>query len=60
VVGYKGTIEFDSTKPDGAPRKLLDSRRLNALGWQAKVSLADGLNLAYQNFLQQHKAPEQI
>ena len=51
VVGYRGEIDFDATKPDGAPRKLMDSSRLNALGWQAQVSLQDGLALAYQDFL---------
>ena len=51
VVGYQGEIDFDATKPDGAPRKLMDSSRLNALGWQAKVNLQDGLTLAYQDFL---------
>ena len=51
VVGYQGQIDFDSTKPDGAPRKLMDSSRLNALGWQAKVSLQEGLALAYHDFL---------
>ena len=51
VVGYQGQIDFDATKPDGTPRKLMDSSRLNALGWQAQVSLQDGLALAYQDFL---------
>ena len=51
AVGYKGQIVFDATKPDGAPRKWMDSSRLNALGWQAKVSLIEGLNLAYQDFV---------
>ena len=50
TVGYGGTIEFDSSKPDGAPRKWMDSSRLNALGWQAKVNLERGLSLAYQDF----------
>jgi len=50
TVGYQGTIEFDSSKPDGAPRKWMDSSRLNALGWQAKVNLERGLSLAYQDF----------
>ena len=54
AVGYQGRIEFDPGKPDGAPRKLMDSGRLNALGWQAQVSLRDGLALAYQDFLRQH------
>ena len=51
VVGYEGAIEFDPTKPDGAPRKLMDSSRLNSLGWRARVSLEDGLKLAYGDFL---------
>jgi GDP-L-fucose synthase len=51
TVGYGGTIEFDSSKPDGAPRKWMDSSRLNALGWQARVALADGLEQAYASFL---------
>lgn len=50
AVGYEGEIEFDPTKPDGPPRKLMDSRRLNALGWHAKVSLDVGLSTAYQDF----------
>jgi GDP-L-fucose synthase len=50
VVGYEGQVDFDPAKPDGTPRKLLDSSRLNALGWRAKVTLADGLELAYQDF----------
>jgi GDP-L-fucose synthase len=51
VVGYQGEIVFDTTKPDGAPRKLMDSNRLKSLGWQAKVTLQEGLTLAYQDFL---------
>jgi GDP-L-fucose synthase len=51
VIGYAGDIAFDPSKPDGVPRKLMDSSRLNALGWQAKVSLEDGLAKAYQDFL---------
>ena len=53
VVGYQGLIKFDQTQPDGAPRKLMDSSRLNALGWHAKVELEQGLTLAYQDFMQQ-------
>ena len=52
VIGYEGAIEFDPTKPDGTPRKLMDSTRLNNLGWQASVSLEEGLKLAYNDFLQ--------
>jgi GDP-L-fucose synthase len=51
TVGYHGQITFDATQPDGSPRKLMDSTRLNALGWQAKVHLEQGLALAYQDFL---------
>jgi GDP-L-fucose synthase len=51
TVGYLGQIEFDVSKPDGAPRKWMDSSRLNTLGWQAKVDLHQGLVAAYQDFL---------
>jgi len=51
TVGYQGEITFDPSKPDGAPRKLMDSSRINALGWKAKVGLEAGLNAAYQDFL---------
>jgi len=54
AVGYTGTITFDTSKPDGAPRKWMDSRRLNALGWQAKVDLQAGLRAAYADFVQSH------
>jgi len=52
VVGYRGEILFDHGKPDGAPRKLMDSSRLNALGWQPNISLEDGLRRAYADFLE--------
>jgi GDP-L-fucose synthase len=51
VVGYPGTIEYDSSKPDGSPRKLMDSSAVAALGWQPSVKLRDGLGIAYQDFL---------
>ncbi len=51
VVGYTGQITFDASQPDGSPRKLMDSSRLNALGWSAHVPLAEGLALAYQDFI---------
>lgn len=51
VVGYRGSVAFDSTKPDGTPRKLLDSSRLKALGWKPRVDLAEGVRLAYQAYL---------
>jgi len=51
TVGYKGKITYDSSKPDGTPRKLMDSSRLNALGWQAHITLEEGLVSAYKDFL---------
>jgi GDP-L-fucose synthase len=51
TVGYSGRIEFDITKPDGAPRKWMDSARLNNLGWRAQVNLREGLTKAYIDFL---------
>jgi len=51
VVGYKGRLEFDASKPDGAPRKLLDVSRLKLLGWQASISFEDGLADTYAWFL---------
>ena len=50
VVGFEGALVFDTTKPDGTPRKLLDVSRLNGLGWRAKISLDDGIAQAYQDF----------
>jgi GDP-L-fucose synthase len=54
VVGFQGEIAFDTSKPDGSPRKLMDSSRLNALGWTAQVPLKDGLAQAYQDFLKNY------
>ena len=54
TVGYKGRITFDPSKPDGTPRKLMDSSRLNALGWTPKVDLIKGLGFAYNDFLTFH------
>ncbi len=51
TVGYEGAISFDTSKPDGAPRKLLDVGRLAELGWRASTSLKDGMQKAYQSFL---------
>ena len=51
TVGYQGEITFDSTRPDGTPRKLMDSSRLNKLGWSAQINLEVGLSAAYQDFL---------
>lgn len=54
VIGYQGRLEFDTTKPDGIPRKLLDSGRAAALGWKPETSLRDGIKLAYADYLQRH------
>lgn len=51
TVGYQGELKLDATKPDGTPRKLLDVKRLSALGWKAKTALDVGLRLAYEDFL---------
>ena len=52
VVGFEGTLNFDHSKPDGMPRKLLDVSRINALGWKAKTPLEEGLISTYQWFLE--------
>ena len=54
VTNYQGTIEFDTTKPDGPPRKLMDSTRLNKLGWQQKIDLEEGLITAYKDYKENH------
>ena len=51
VVGYKGRVEWDRTKPDGAPRKLLDSERIRSLGWKPTVTLAEGVAATYRWYL---------
>ncbi len=57
IVGYRGRIEQDPSKPDGAPRKLLDVTRLAELGWTARTSLRRGVELAYDDFLRNHWEP---
>jgi GDP-L-fucose synthase len=54
IVGYRGTAVFDTSRPDGAPQKLLDVSKLGALGWRAKISLREGLKSAYADFLAGH------
>jgi GDP-L-fucose synthase len=54
VVGFDGRVEFDPSKPDGTPRKLLSSERLRALGWQPQTSLREGIALTYQDFCARH------
>lgn len=51
ITGYEGKLTFDTSRPDGTPRKLLDVSRINALGWKARTALRDGLKVAYQDFL---------
>jgi GDP-L-fucose synthase len=54
IVGYDGNIEWDKTKPDGTPRKLMDVSKLKSLGWEAKIKLREGIGSVYQNaFLEQ-------
>lgn len=51
VVGYEGKIVTDSTKPDGTPRKLIDSSRINAMGWKSKIDLKEGIRRSYTDFI---------
>lgn len=51
IVGYEGELKFDTTKPDGTPRKLMDVSKLHELGWKHKIELAEGIELAYEDFL---------
>jgi GDP-L-fucose synthase len=55
TVGFNGEIAWDTSKPDGTPRKLMDSSRLFALGWKPKVDLRTGIRLAYEDFLSRYK-----
>jgi GDP-L-fucose synthase len=57
TVGYDGAISYDTSRPDGTPRKLLDVSRLTALGWCANTSLEDGIRLAYQAYLSETQQP---
>ena len=51
AVGYEGEIDFDVSKPDGTPRKLLDCSKLHAMGWRHKIELEEGIKMAYQDFV---------
>ncbi len=57
VIGFRGEIRWDPTKPDGTPRKLMDSSRLRALGWQPEVPFEEGILGAYQDFLNREPQP---
>ncbi|MGE8241718.1 MAG: GDP-L-fucose synthase [Sphingobacterium sp.] len=56
VIGYTGKISFDTSKPDGTPRKLMDVSKLHALGWKHKINLREGIKLAYEDFLSKEEA----
>lgn len=55
IVGFNGKLVFDSTKPNGTPQKLMDTSRLNKLGWQAKISLREGIESVYRHYLNKQK-----
>ena len=54
VIGFNGPLVFDTTKPDGTPRKLMDVSKVHNSGWKHKIELKQGIQLAYQDFLQKH------
>ncbi|ERJ57681.1 GDP-L-fucose synthase [Sphingobacterium paucimobilis] len=54
IVGYEGELTFDSSKPDGTPRKLMDVSKLHQLGWQHRIGLEEGIRLAYADFIAKH------
>jgi GDP-L-fucose synthase len=56
VTGFHGKVTWDSSKPDGAPRKLMDSSKLSGLGWNSAISLESGLINTYKHFLRDHNA----
>jgi GDP-L-fucose synthase len=56
AVGYTGKLEFDVTKPDGTPRKLLDCSKIHSLGWCHKVDMQEGIRLAYEDFCKRYES----
>jgi GDP-L-fucose synthase len=54
VIGFRGKLRFDTSKPDGTPRKFLDSGRINALGWRARTQFDEGIAAAYEDFLRRY------
>ncbi|WP_207429603.1 GDP-L-fucose synthase [Pedobacter sp. SYSU D00535] len=58
IIGFEGELDFDTTKPDGTPRKLMDVSKLHATGWKHTIELEEGINLAYQDFLKKEQAAE--
>jgi len=60
VVGFEGNLVYDTSKPDGTPRKLLDVARIHALGWQHKTPLKEGMKIAYQDFLSKQEILQSV
>ena len=60
TTGFTGNLVFDTTRPDGTPRKLLDVSKLHKLGWHHKITLKDGLQIAYQDFLMKQQEPSPV
>lgn len=56
IVGYKGPIRWDRSKPNGTPRKLLDSTLMRSHGWRPTVTLRDGIAMAYEDYRRRHEA----
>lgn len=56
VVGYAGVLEWDTSRPDGTPRKLMDVSRIRSLGWEARIGLREGIERTYQSFLQEKES----
>ena len=56
VVGFDGSIEWDASKPDGTPRKLMDSSRLKSTGWKPAMSLEEGISISYLDYLESEKS----
>jgi GDP-L-fucose synthase len=56
IIGFGGALEYDTSKPDGMPRKVLDVGSINALGWRPRISLVQGIAEAYADFLRSHVA----
>jgi len=58
AVGYTSQLQFDASKPDGTPRKLMNVERMNAMGWVAKTEMREGLAVAYRDFLEKSREEE--
>ena len=56
IIGYKGEILWDTSKPNGTPRKVMDVSKAESMGWRAKTSLKEGIRLAYEDFLNKYRA----